>query len=70
MLPPFTRDEGERPQLSKAVERDAVVVLRVWHVVLPHGGDEHVMAASVKFPCDQAALDLCAADERRVVVCG
>jgi hypothetical protein len=52
------------------VDGDAVVLLHVWRVVLPDGSDDDVVTATVKLHCDQTALDLGAADERRVIVGG
>jgi len=63
-------ENGKRSELPEPVDRYPVVVLHGCNPVLPHGGNNDVVPTMEELTRDQAALDLCAADMRRIVICG
>jgi hypothetical protein len=69
VLPPRPGQNRKRPELAQPVDRYPVVVLHGCNPVLPHGGNDDIVPTKDELTWDQATLDLCAADVRRVVIC-
>ena len=67
-MPPLPDDDRQRSELSKAADADSVVIFDGGQSVLPDGGDHDLVATRTKLLCQQAALDLRSANERRVVI--
>ena len=70
VLTPRPDQNRKGPELPQPVDGYPVVVLHGCHSVLPDGGNNDVVPTMEELAWDQAALDLCATDVRRVVICG
>lgn len=70
VLAPHPDQNGKGPELPQPVDGYPVVVLHGCHSVLPDGGNNDIVPTIAELAWDQAALDLCATDVRRIVICG
>jgi hypothetical protein len=70
VLPARPDQNRKRPELPQPVDRYPVVVLHWCNPVLPHGGNNDVVPTMDELAWEQPALDLCATDVRRIVICG